>query len=346
MKKTVFLLILVGILSVSALANAEVLKIGSNYLITDTVNLKTTFVNQDPYPAETGGYVNLLFKLENWGTNKAENVTFELLSEYPFSLDTGVSAINELGTVGGSQTDENAFLIKYKVRVDKDAVDGENKIGVRYTYGNSMSYSLGTFNVTVSNPRTDFDVVAQDSTASSTTLAIANIGANDAYSVIVKIPEQMDYTVTGTSASIIGSLTAGDYTLVSFQITSATASNVSGMRGRVPSSYSRNMTVPDMASGTEPNISFGNRTAANNSMTRGGQLAVEISYTDTLGIRRTVQKEVSLQLGTASGATTRTQITQGSSSQILSGGLMYIAIGVVGIVLVAVFFKFSKRKKK
>jgi len=337
MKKIVFLLILVGILSVSALANADVLKIGSNYLITDTVNLKTTFVNQDPYPAETGGYVNLLFKLENWGTNKAENVTFELLPEYPFSLDTGISAINELGTVGGSQTAENAFLIKYKIRVDKDAVDGENKIGVRYTYGNSMSYSLGTFNVTVSNPRTDFDVVAQDSTASSTTLAIANIGANDAYSVIVRIPEQENYGVTGTSASIIGSLTAGDYTLVSFQITSNAVANISDRGGRI---------TPGMGGGTAPNITFVNRTANNISMTRGGKLAVEISYTDTLGIRRTVQKEVSLQLGTASGATTRTQLTQGSQSQILSGGLMYIVIGAVGIIIIVVFFKFSKRKKK
>ncbi|MCX6819572.1 MAG: hypothetical protein NT129_06270 [Candidatus Aenigmarchaeota archaeon] len=337
MKKTVFLLILVGILSVSALANAEVLKIGSNYLITDTVNLKTTFVNQDPYPAETGGYVNLLFKLENWGTNKAENVTFELLSKYPFSLDTGVSAINELGTVGGSQTDENAFLIKYKVRVDKDAVDGENKIGVRYTYGNSMSYTLGTFNVTVSNPRTDFDVVAQDSTASSTTLAIANIGANDAYSVIVRIPEQENYGVTGTSASIIGSLTAGDYTLVSFQITSNAIANISDRGGRI---------TPGMGGGTAPNITFVNRTANNISMTRGGKLAVEISYTDTLGIRRTVQKEVSLDMSGTTGTRTTTQITQGSQSQILSGGLMYIVIGAVGIILVVIFFKFSKRKKK
>ena len=328
MKKLLFLLILVGILLINSVGNTEVLALNASYIATGTA-LKTIFMNQDPDPANPGEYVELVFKVENWGTKKAENVVFELLPQYPFSLDPGVNATKELGTIDSLATDEKAYFVKYKVRVDKDAINGENEIKLKYTYGNAVS-TTGTFNVTISNPKTDFDVVVQDSTTSSTTLAIANIGANDAYSVIVRIPDQQNFRVTGTSANIIGNLNAGDYTLVSFQITSTTG-----------------ITNISTTEGTMPPIGSFNRTATNISMTRDGNLAVEIAYTDTLGIRRTVQKEVRLDMTGTTGTWTRTQSTTlGSQLQIPSGGLMYIGIGVVGIIIIVVIFKFRKRKKR
>lgn len=217
------------------------------------------------------------------------------------------------------QRGENAFLVKYRLKVDKDAVNGENEIDLKYWDGDGSIYKKATFNVSVANPKTDFDVVVQDSTTGSsttsgtntttTTLAIANIGANDASSVIVRIPNQENFRVVGTtSASVIGNLDAGDYTFVSFQI------------------------VP---------------TGAVNSTERERNLTVEVSYTDTLGIRRTVQKEVSFlaQSGFRNGATGAFAQTQQTSLS-LNGGLLYIVVGVVGIVAVAVLLKFRKRKKK
>jgi hypothetical protein len=331
MKKLLFLLILVGILFINSVkgATTDIIKIGSGTVSTNVVSLKMTLVNQDPYPADPGDYVNLLFKVENRGTDNAENVVFKLLPEYPFSLDTGVSATAELGTIKGLQTDENGFLIKYKVRVDKDAINGENEIRAecRYNNGNTLT---NKFNITISNPRTDMDVVVQDSTADSTTLAVANIGANDAYSVIVRIPDQQNFGVTGTSASVIGNLNAGDYTLVSFQVTSNTGiANISSRGGNIPL-----------------NRSF-NKTAFNNSMFGSGNLAVEISYTDTLGIRRTIQKEVRLDTSGITGTGTRTRsTTQSSQLQIPSGGLIYIGIGVVGIIVIVAIFRFRRRRKK
>jgi hypothetical protein len=341
MKKLLFLLILVGVLSVNSIVSAEIITTKSGSIIYKDVSLKTTFVNQDPYPAEPNAYVNLVFKLENWGTEKAENTVFELLPEYPFSLDNGVSATKELGTINGVQTNQNAFLIKYKVRVDKDALDDESEIGVKCTYNYAAENGAvvtDKFNVTVSNPRTDFDVVVQDSTAGTTTLAIANIGANTGYSLIVRIPEQQNFGVTGTSANIIGNLNAGDYTLVSFQITSNTGiANITGKRGNIP---------PTGGNMTQIRPSF-NRTASNISMVGGGNLAVEISYTDTLGIRRTVQKEVRLDAsGTTRTGTITRSTTQGTQLQLPSGGLMYIGIGVVGIIVIVVIFRLRRKRKK
>jgi hypothetical protein len=336
MKKLLFLLILVGILSISSVkgATTDIIKIGSGTVSTNAVSLKMTLVNQDPYPADPGDYVNLLFKVENRGTDNADNVVFELLPEYPFSLDTGVSAATELGTVKGLQTDENGYLIKYKVRVDKDAINSEDEIRAECRYNNGAAITA-KFNVTISNPRTDMDVVVQDATTASTTLAIANIGANNAYSVIVRIPDQQNFIVTGPSASVIGNLNAGDYTLISFQITSNTGiANISSAGGNIPPNRSFNRT------------SF-NRTVFNNSMVGMGNLAVEISYTDTLGIRRTIQKEVRLGASGITGSGTRTRsTTQGSQFQIPSGGLMYIGIGIVGIIVIVAIFRLRRRRKK
>jgi len=318
MKKILYLLILISILSSSALAQTNVFNTTSGTVYTDMAYLRATFVNQDPSPADPGAYVNLLFKIENRGTKSAENATLELIPEYPFSLDPGVSAVTNLGTINGLQSGENAFLVKYKLKVDENAVNGDNEIKLKYYAGDGSVYKIATYNVSVSNPRTDFDVIAQD----STTLAIANIGANTAYSVVVKIPKQENFVVSGASASIIGNLDAGDYTLTTFEISSTDTANVSSMRG-----------MP-----TE---------TTNTSMNRERNLTVEISYTDLLGIRRTVQKEVSFGFASGSATSISTiQANQSSTSIIGNSGLTYIAIGIVGIVVVVAFLKIRKRKKK
>jgi len=331
MKKLLALFILASILTNLTLVEGAtgVYNTTSGLIYTNMVYLKTTFVNQNPTSANPGEYVDLLFKIENWGTEKAENVTFEILPTYPFSLDPGVSAVNSIGTINSLQRGDNAYLIKYKLKVDKDAVDGGSEIKIKYSYGEGTSYSTQTFIVTISNSRTDFEAIFQDSTDTTTTMAIANIGANNAYSTIVKIPQQENFRVSEPSASIIGNLDAGDYTLVSFQISSTSIANTS-----YPSRTSSNIRPENFTS---------NPSNANKNIT------VEISYTDELGIRRTVQKQV--PFNAISGTTASLIRTQSSSSlfgnnNLTSSGLTYIAIGVVGIVIIVAILKIRKRKKK
>jgi hypothetical protein len=321
MKKILYLLTILSILSsLTLVESASVFNTASGVVFIDMSYLQFTLVNQNPSSADPGGYVDLLFKIENWGTESAENVTFELLPTYPFSLDPGVSTVNNIGTINSLQRGDDAYLIRYKLKVDKDALNGNNEIKLKYSDGGGSSYSIVTFNVSISNPRTDFDIVVQD----STTLAIANIGSNTAYSVVVKIPQQENFRVTGTSASIIGNLNAGDYTLATFQMVSTTSiANVSNISRRMPP--------------TEATANF--------TMNREKNLTVEISYTDLLGIRRTVQKEVSFD-SVSESAKSIIQASQSSTSIIGNNGLTYIIIGVSGIVVVVAFLKIRKRKKK
>jgi hypothetical protein len=316
MKKVLYMLALISILSVSVMAQTDVTvqEVASGTTTSSTVivgipYLKTTLANQDPYPADPGSYVNVLFQIENIGTESAGNTTVEIIPQYPFSLDIGTSAITNIGTIAGLQTGNNAFQVRYRLRVDDNAINGDNEIKLKVSVGGSSVYNLRTFNISVSNPRTEFAAVAQD----STTLAIANTGANTASSVIVSIPEQEGFRVSGASSTIIGNLNAGDYTLATFQIESM--ANAGG----------RNFTAGSASS---------------------NDLKVDISYTDTLGIRRTVELEVPFVFSasgnfTGSGTFVRTTGATGSST-----GMLYIVIGVVGIVVVVAFIKLRTRKRK
>jgi len=73
------------------------------------------------------------------------------------------------------------------------------------------------------------------------------------------------------------------------------------------------------------------------------KLTVEISYTDLLGVRRTVQKDV---LFAAFNATVPFRTRTTSQPLLGSSSITYIIIGVVGIVCILAIVKLSKRIKK
>jgi hypothetical protein len=154
-----------------------------------------------------------------------------------------------------SLTSSEPVVMKYKVRASKDAVSGSNELQMRYTTGGN-TWITKKFDIEVDNAQTDFDLVIQETSGSEVSLAIANTGINAAESMIVKIPEQDSFTTIGTSGQMVGNLDSGDYTLVSFEISPK---------------FSRNST----------------RTAE-----KKIPLKVEIDYTDTIGVRREVIKEI------------------------------------------------------
>ncbi len=107
------------------------------YLIVDKPELVVTYMSQDPDPVEPGGYIELKFKIENEGAEAAENVLVEIIPEYPFSLDAGEKAVKGIGIIRGRQTGSDAFIVKFKLKVDKDAVSGDNTIDIKYSSDNT-----------------------------------------------------------------------------------------------------------------------------------------------------------------------------------------------------------------
>ncbi len=97
-----------------------------------TSQIEVTLINQEPDPAEPGKYVDVRFKLDNNGSDEARNVEIEILPEYPFSLDPGREALRNAGTLQSLQRGDVGVIVKYRLRIDKNAVEGENEIKARY----------------------------------------------------------------------------------------------------------------------------------------------------------------------------------------------------------------------
>ncbi len=111
--------------------------------------MKVSMINQIPDPAEPGKYVDLRFKFENNGSSVAENVEAEILPQYPFSLDPGTSAVKSVGSINPQQKGDNGVIIKYRLRVDKDALEGQNEIRLRYRTIDGVWITMPEFKINI-----------------------------------------------------------------------------------------------------------------------------------------------------------------------------------------------------
>lgn len=279
-------------------------------------DLSISLVNQDPYPAVPNSYVKVVFQVSGLENPECLGAKFELVETYPFSLDNkeGLRIVEGSTYISKYKTE---WMIPYKIRVDNNALDGENEIKIRYIAGNtekwvsSDNWISESFDIEIDNSRTDFDVIVQEVSDSEVAIAIANTGKNVAESVIVKIPEQENFKVTGTDGQMVGNLENGDYTLVTFEVEK-------------------------------------NRGADSN------ELELQIFYTDTISERRTVVKTVDLNLGATSpleslvSGTNRGSFQQTSTtSQVISILQSYWwAVLIVLIVAGALVYRKHRQKKK
>ena len=134
----IILLITVIILSYNSYAQSSIsIAVGAD--------VRVTFINQDPDPVEPGSVVDVRFKFENIGSEKVDEVTVELLPEFPFSILPGTSPEQKLGSLHSQQIGENGVIIKFKLQVDDKANEGDNDLNLRYKIGKNVYINLMNF---------------------------------------------------------------------------------------------------------------------------------------------------------------------------------------------------------
>ncbi len=127
MKKTLILsLCILFILAVFAEAKQSTQKPAR------TDDIAVTLISQIPDPAEPGSYVDIRFKFDNNGSGEANNVEAEILPKYPFSLYGETEKVKSLGTMQSRQKGDVGIIVKYRLRVDENAIEGKNEMGIRY----------------------------------------------------------------------------------------------------------------------------------------------------------------------------------------------------------------------
>jgi len=207
MKKSVIsnIILLLAVFSFIGLITAE------------TCNLEISMINQDPYPAIPGDYVKVVFQIDGLENTNCGTVTFGVNENYPVYLDPTVENPIVINS-GTYQKDYGSFyLAPYKLRVDENALDGENPIEVYYSTG--ATNIVKEFNLTVEDIRADFEVYVKDYdyTTNEITFEILNIEEVDIEALTIEIPKQDNVEVKGSNRVVVGDLDSNEYTTADFE---------------------------------------------------------------------------------------------------------------------------------
>jgi hypothetical protein len=167
------------LLSVLAVSLASF--VGAASAADSTGSLQVSLLNQDPDPAKAGEMLELRFMLENTGGSEVRDQQFELMLDYPFVAVPGETYVRTVSTLGAYQQDSDAAIIKYKVRIDENAVKGTNEVRLKRTSATSDIPIINTFDVEIQG--TEFAQIlyvnkAKIDPGKETTLnfTIANVG--------------------------------------------------------------------------------------------------------------------------------------------------------------------------
>src|SRR3989344_4349641 len=104
----------------------------------DTGELKVSFIGQDPSPVEPGEFVELRWKVENYGQIPINDAIFEIDTKYPFTLDSEMNRKKSVGTISPRQIGDQGVILEWRVRVDENAVEGDEDININYYVGKSV----------------------------------------------------------------------------------------------------------------------------------------------------------------------------------------------------------------
>jgi len=153
-------------------------------------------------------------QFRNTGTGTVQNAVAEI------NIASTNSAFSVLG--GGKQFSLGTMKagdvasITFVLATDVAARPGVYNIPVKITGQNN--YSIDNLIGLVVAGITDFEVSYVE-TLGSFSFNVANVGISPASAVAVNLPRQKNFSIAGSSTSVIGNLNPGDYTSAIFQVT-------------------------------------------------------------------------------------------------------------------------------
>lgn len=252
-----------------------------------------------------GETATLNFNLVNEGTDTINNIAFTWSTPNNEILPLGFSNTQFIPSLGGG----SSMIIPVNVSASSSVSPGVYPMSIQLVYFDKSGIKQ---NVTskigiLIGGTTDFDVAVQQVSAGTVTLSVANIGVNPATSVLISIPQQSNFAVSGASSSFLGTLNPGDFYPASFTISSRAARN--------------------------PNGTFS--AGINNT------LEVAISYSDTSGARQVLQKEVTLEMSSFLTGTSGTTVRNRGFGFI---EIIEIVVAIIVIAIVVWFLEFRKKR--
>jgi LPXTG-motif cell wall-anchored protein len=138
LRKYVSLLIsLIVLTSLFSMSTASVSAFQPNWL-------DVSISKYNPSPAQIGEYVDVWVKVDNVGQGKVEDVSIEIVPEYPLSLDSPNNAVKKIGILNPDSSAEH----KYRLYIDENAKPSTSEITIRYR-GEGESWIEQEFEISI-----------------------------------------------------------------------------------------------------------------------------------------------------------------------------------------------------
>ncbi|MBN2127703.1 MAG: hypothetical protein JW703_04950 [Candidatus Diapherotrites archaeon] len=302
-------------------------------------------VTVNPNVINPGNQTELIFTLSNVGGTSVSNIAFSWTEENDLILPVG----SDNKRYADFLNNENSVELKYLVAADPNIATGIYPLTVSMTFTDSNGTTTQSSQVgLIVGGKTDFEVSAENSNG-TLSLSIANIGSNNADAVVVKIIEPANM-VSGSKIQILGNLDKGDFTLANFETSAGSSMTATASTETIQ--QNSGLMIPGLTGGmggrtntqrtsasTESNSTELNEKSIP-SVNNFNEVVIQIDYTDTTGIRQSVQKTISLNSSNTVPVFSGTNVSRNSNSF----PLIEIALLAVILISAVAFNKFKAKK--
>jgi hypothetical protein len=286
-----------------------------------------------------GKQTSMKFTINNVGSAPLSDLTFFWENTDNIILPVGSDNTKHIKYIDIDQGQE----LEYQVIADTNAVPGLYKLNLYLTYKdniNGTEKKISTIAGMYVGGGTDFDVAFSDNANSQMSFTIANIGSNPANSVSVIIPQQRSWSLSGSNSVIIGNLNKGDYTVASFKLQSSIGNQTTQNRGTRNNTNTQGRSMQGQTNDSSE-TGFMLRQTNNSADT----VLMQIAYTDTMGVRKIVDKEVKVANTASTTGTMSFQERTSTQQNSVTSNYTYYLLGLIVVVgLFVVQRKYSSRK--
>ena len=306
-------------LTITYLSESDLLRQTQIVFVPVSETEKNLDITIEPNVVNPGKPTDVVFTIKNVGGTPVSNISLSWTEENNLVLPLGSDNTKYVNVLAANQETNVSYLIA----ADPNITPGVYPLNISMTFNDFDETKTQTSHIgLIIGGTTEFETSAESLSNGQISISIANVGSNNAGAVVLRIPNQTGVTVSGSSASILGNLNKGDFTLANFEM-------------RITSNQERQM-------GTKPSMK---NNVPVQSDTKG-TLLIEVEYTDTTGQRQIIQKE--LELNTVFSENETTSGFAGKTGKRTSDQNQYIAWSLLAVMIAGavVYNKFKTGNKK
>lgn len=259
--------------------------------IVESPIVKITQLKYEPYPVEPGTYFTIWVRVDNIADEDAANVNIEAVDTYPFKIE-GNNTQN-IGKLGSRQS----AVIKFeKIRVDENAIPGNNELEFRINRGGVYKgeYSIQKLVITVQTvePLLSITVSSQPEKIpqggiANASIEVQNLGKTYLKDITLDLVLPTSFTPIGsTTEKKIPKLAPGESSEINYQIMALSDADAKPYQIELDTAYSdetgtrynKNETIGLMV-GAEPAYTLNLESADTFQSGTKGKITVSISNT-------------------------------------------------------------------